>query len=1106
MLRMYQRIPFAVAAATIAVAQAFASDAWYPNTAEISVPNATYNVIGDASASGTAITNNGATIIPSMGKNTVAYFNGTSYVELSYNTDYNIGSNDATFEAILYWDGTMPNGTITLWGQTDGTNNNMLVQITAYDGTVIFSTERNAIATTANIKFPAKRPVHVAYVKLGPKYLFYIDGVFAGTVIGNSTLPTLMTSFMVGSSNGTANFLSGYLSQFRLTVGVGRYNSDSFKPPTSLDLSESDPYWSNVKIALQFNNSGPVEKKAHTVTNHGAVVCPTANLVNDIIKTGGTSSTTASIASNAFLAFGANDAFTLEMLCSIPALPSSGVYTLLGSAVSGGLTVNLTPTGITVGQSGSTVNNTFTTAVPTNTPFALTLQRKSGLISLFINGTLIGTAQANTVVYAQGLIGIGYNANTSSNYCSYYLCGLRVTKGIARYSGNYNVNFQDFGDNRNYDYYWDSTKVLIKTNDGVIADFKGNPIVATNVTVDPNFTINGKQAMVLDGTGYITIPDVAGGALNPGSQDFTIELEVVPTDMSTADTYVCKRTDANATNGFALFKVAGSTQLKLYLSSVAGSWDLAAGVAVGNLIVNQVNYITVSRIGSTFYTSINGVAGGSVTSSAAVYSNTGSLYVGGDASGVNTVTGYLGEFRYTVGVGRYNKAPAIKNSEFPYFSHAGKNYDNVLNNVVMSIPGTALSSAINNSNVAFGSSVIVDSTVKRFNNNTLKFIASTQSYVRYTHTSAIGTRNFGVDIDFNASDLTGDRVIFDNRTATLAGMSVCVSAGGDKKISIWNNSARIATGTTTLATGVDYRFSMNRFNGTTYVFLNGVLELSFTDATNYASTYQYFGANYNYAQNFVGNLSNMRFVFGVPSKLNKHSVTGPYLSVNDGPSSDPFWNYTTFLLDTSTMTDRSSKARKITIGGATIDNKNLVNGVPSGYFNGNSYLTCGSNADMLFGTGDFSIDAFVCPYGAGAIYGYGIAGTYNSGAGNGWGFEINRTTSTVCGIMFYLISGGTAYSITYSSSLPSFVMTHVAVFRINGVCYLALNGTVVATATITANDNYVNSLYVGTGNSVDLGASAHSFYGNIAQVRICVGASRFKGGFTPPAYKPALTA
>jgi hypothetical protein len=339
-------------------------------------------------------------------------------------------------------------------------------------------------------------------------------------------------------------------------------------------------------------------------------------------------------------------------------------------------------------------------------------------------------------------------------------------------------------------------------------------------------------------------------------------------------------------------------------------------------------------------------------------------------------------------------------------------------------------------------------------------------------------------------------------------MAVCVSAGGDKKISIWSNSARIATGNTVLTTGQDYRFSMNRINGTVYVFLNGVLELSFGDMTTFTSTYQYFGANYNYAQNFVGNLSNMRFVFGVPSKLNKHSVTGPYLSVNDGPSSDPFWNYTTFLLDTSTMTDRSSKARKITNAGVTVDNNNLVNGVPSGYFNGTSYLTCGSNADMLLGTGDFSMDLFVCPYGAGTTYGYNMMGTYSSGAsgGSGWVWAINRTSATTYGIRFAILIGGTSYGFNYNTALPSFVMTHLAVFRINGTCYLALNGAIVASSALTVSDTYVNFLYIGTGDSASIGSTSHTFYGNIAQPRICVGASRFKGGFTPPAYKPALTA
>lgn len=196
----------------------------------------------------------------------------------------------------------------------------------------------------------------------------------------------------------------------------------------------------------------------------------------------------------------------------------------------------------------------------------------------------------------------------------------------------------------------------------------------------------------------------------------------------------------------------------------------------------------------------------------------------------------------------------------------------------------------------------------------------------------------------------------------------------------------------------------------------------------------------------------------------------------------------------TTFTDSELTPKTVVVNGnAQIATAQSKFGGASGYFDGTGdYLSLADNEDWTFGTGDFTVEAWVYLHGSWAAQGAIYSG---------------RPDNTVQPSLFvgitadkkprFIAASSTSTSIfdqTAASALNTGQWYHIAAVRSGTAFNLYVDGTSVASATSSA------SLYNPT-TRVCVGgdSNANYFYGYIDDFRLTKGAARYTSAFTPPA-------
>jgi hypothetical protein len=218
-----------------------------------------------------------------------------------------------------------------------------------------------------------------------------------------------------------------------------------------------------------------------------------------------------------------------------------------------------------------------------------------------------------------------------------------------------------------------------------------------------------------------------------------------------------------------------------------------------------------------------------------------------------------------------------------------------------------------------------------------------------------------------------------------------------------------------------------------------------------------------------------------------------------GAVKDAYFKYVTILLpgngtngaQNNTFLDSSTNNFTITRNGNTTQGTFTPYGDNWSYnstANGN-YLTVAQNTAFAFGTGNFTIEAWIfrTDVSAQRI----IVDTRGAGGG-------------AVGVMFYVttqgyltvfdgtgtVIGGSVATITTNNA-----WSHVAVTRSGTTTTLWINGTSVATATDTRNyANGASGTYVGR----QFGSTSNDWIGYLSNVRVVKGTAVYTANFTPP--------
>jgi hypothetical protein len=253
------------------------------------------------------------------------------------------------------------------------------------------------------------------------------------------------------------------------------------------------------------------------------------------------------------------------------------------------------------------------------------------------------------------------------------LMGVRRTPTVGAASGLWFQNEQSVAKRAGIwpiaggDPYWANVSLLLHMDgSNGSTTFTDSSSNALAITANGNAQISTAQSKFGGASGYF---DGSGDSLSTsstsgfafGSADFTVEFWMYPT--STSSTSFLP--GLHFSNDGAWIVYRNGTTIQFYArTSSTGAWDIANGITIGTVAVNTWYHVAVSRSGNTVYTFLDGVAGTTASSSAALATTSSALQIGANAGG-DYYTGYLDELRITKGTGRYNANFTPPTAAFP---------------------------------------------------------------------------------------------------------------------------------------------------------------------------------------------------------------------------------------------------------------------------------------------------------------------------------------------------------------------------------------------------------------------------------------------------------
>jgi len=1012
------------------------------------------------------------------------YFDGNSgsYITIpSYGTA--IGTNDFTVEC---WIMTNKETYPTLFDFTNSSSTTTAA-ITLGVGWVtakrisVWNAATSSYLMTGTIDINPGSWYHVALTRSGTALKLYVNGVQDGSVTNSTNWST--TNAIVGAyyDNTAANRFLGCISNFRLVVGSSLYSS-AFIPPAApltavtgtrvLTCQSATSISDASGNAYSLVRGGTVRASVDTPFGYGSAYFD------------GTGDYLEPAAATAATNFGTGD-FTAEFWYYPIA---AGQQNCLDNFGNSGVALYRDSSGyMNYYISGNVIIST--TALSNNTWWHVALVRSSGSSKLYINGVKEGSTYTDSTNFAGGAayprIGTAFNGAVGVNG---YMSNVRIVKN-AVYTAAFTPPTAPLT-------AISGTSLLTAQDKGRIADASSNAFAVTRAgDVKPVGETpfaqkgDGRWSAYIDGSnsGYLSVPMSSG--IQAGSGDWTWECWVYPLDSGAQRPVYVDRTGGDFTGlGFYL----NSGVFGGVVNNGAGGWGINNISGAGSVAANAWSHLAVSRSGSTWRYFVNGALTNTQTLAGSPTQG-GPAMIGYDPGlGASAVFyGYISNVRV---VKSAVYTAAFTPSTTPLTAIAGtgllacqdnRHRDASNTNATITRFGTA---SVSKSS-PFGSSGVVATTNLASAGSV--YFDGTGDYL--TTSSSAGALGFGtgdytveawVNPDSRGNSqgiITGSSGCFALRFGAaygtggaLNGLQVTKSLVSDYDYCLY-----------TFTPGQWYHVVVVRQSGVVSFFVNGIKQttVASNSATNWSNeTLINIGIDSDYTtEPYKGFISNVRVVKG----------TAVYAS-NFTPSTSPLTAISgTSLLtaqDAVTVTDASSNAFTVTkVGDAKAVEASPFKRVTypfggSAYFDGTGdYLTIPKNASHEFGTGDFTVEAWVYPTVSASNL---FASTY-AGSSSGWWFRLSYG-NLECGF-----GDAAIISVAVSGAYNSW--HHVALSRSGTSMKIYLDGVSVGSATNSTSLNSTGSiLYIGCLNT------SQPFNGYMSNLRIVKGVAVYTANFTPP--------
>ena len=752
-------------------------------------------------------------------------------------------------------------------GQLDGWHFYQLAT-TNYLG---FGLNYSGVIVSSSIAIPLNTWSHVAVSRVGTTYLLFINGNQVGTATSSTTQSTNASDKLyIGTASydqTAARSFIGYIDDFRITNGYARYWFN-FQPPTAaypnyggtLQLTY-DPYFENTTLLLNGEGTNGAQNNTFldsstnnfTITRNGNT-------------TQGSFSPYGSLWSNAFN--GTNQYCTIA---NSSALDQVGDYTQEGwffvSASSSFYPIgfkDVTGYYYIAPYAGNWTANKHNVSTPITGPAVqlnqwthVALTRSGSTVRLFVNGTLVGSTTEASNVSGTGTFYFASSVPAGGYFFSGNISNYRILSGVCLYTTNFTPP------TGNLTAISGTCLLLAQSNrfiDNSSNNFTVTPVngpqisrlAPFNPTAPYSTSVIGGSGY-FDGSGdYLSVPNSSALDL---SADFTIDCWYYGSTLSGEQ---CIFHNYNADQRGIAFNVNG-----VYPRILAGngSWFVVLDSSIG-IKANTWNYIAATRSGSTWTVWVNGVSGGTASSSSTPSFTTDPATIGRFTSALPlALSGYVSDLRVVKGTALTITVPTA-----PLTAVSGTSL--LTNFTNAGIPDLAMQN-----NLETVGNAQVSTSVKKYGTGSLAFSAS-GNYLQqssnqgfsfgtgaftiefWVYMTTVNTSNFFFQISdtaggFKASS-TNTICFYSNPGASDPGMTLIAG----------NTSAQGSGGFPVVNTW--YHFAIVRNGTTTTLYKDGTSYLSLTDSANYTTPYIVIGNGYQTSRNgVIGYIDDLRITKGL---------------------------------------------------------------------------------------------------------------------------------------------------------------------------------------------------------------------------------------------------
>jgi hypothetical protein len=628
--------------------------------------DADYETVGNAQIS---------TSVKKYGTGSMSFDGTGDYLTFPANYNLQFGTGDFTIEFWTYLNSVSGNQMFIDNRNSTGSTAAYITLYSSGTSLIFYTTGNDRITATSALSTSVW--LHVALCRVAGQTRLFINGTQVGTTYAdtNSYLAASTTQY-IGSRISLGDFnLNGYIDDFRISKGIGRYPYN-FTPPTAefpniggtVTLT-ADPYYDYTTLLLPGNGTNGAQNNtfldsstnSFSITRNGNT---TQGTFSPFSQTGwgnffdGTNSKV-TMASNAAMSLtgqftiecwvywngttlsyqnfiGSNDTFSSN--ASFFRVWGTGVATL-GSKVGIG-----NPT-----HDGTSSVYSSTSLAPNQWYHVAATRDSSNIIRVFVNGNLERTGSTDTSTYdfGQGGTCIGDSPwDGAQGWYSGYISNLRVLKGTCLYTTSFTPPTTALTNISNTSLLTcQSNRFVDNSSNAFALTPAGNASIQAFSPFNPTASWS---AATYGGSGYF---DGSGDYLNVASSsafafpgNFTIEAWVYPNTQGALFPLIIGIPTGPASIQYNHSSAPGKFSFILGATRIAPSATQPTG---------QWYHVAAVRNGSTVTLYINGTSVATTTDSASYGNST--LTVGGDGSISPDLafSGYIADARVVKGTAVY---------------------------------------------------------------------------------------------------------------------------------------------------------------------------------------------------------------------------------------------------------------------------------------------------------------------------------------------------------------------------------------------------------------------------------------------------------------------